>query len=79
MVDVYGCVSMRVNEVNKHMFTKRRVFATDLTFIDEDKEYIECKRTDEELVGNEIRLDVLVLNPHDLAPGMRIEQFTCLW
>ena len=79
MTDVYGCVSMRVNDVNRHMCTKRRVFAPDLTFIDVDKDYIDCKRTDETLVGNEIRLDVRVLNPQDLAPGMHIKVLTCLW
>jgi hypothetical protein len=69
MVDYYGCVKLKVTDAMFDMCKPLESMdaAGQATF--SHRPFLECKMSNNYLLGNVILLDLLVLNPHDLHPG----------
>jgi hypothetical protein len=69
MADYYGCVKLKVTDAMFDICKPLESMdaAGQATF--SHRPFLECKMSNNYLLGNVILLDLIVLNPHDLHPG----------
>jgi len=70
MADYYGCVKMKLSQAISDTCTPLEIWDAAGQVTRTPRTILECKMTNNYLLGNEILLDLIVLNPHDLHPGI---------